>query len=353
MVRETCAILGAGAMGTALATPLVHNGQEVRLWGTELDTALLQELRMGRPHPRLDVAVSERVALYDPPDLAAALAGADIVVLAITSEGVVSILRRAIPYLQPGQPLLMVTKGLGYDALGRVSLLPPLLAAELPSSLRESCPIVAAGGPCKANEVAAGWPTATVYGSADRQALLRCLDCFQTAVYRVLPTDDITGLEVAAALKNSYAIALGICDGLEEVSAHPWHNLKAALFAQAQAEMIQLACMLGGRDETVTGLAGCGDLEVTALSGRNRLFGMCLGRGEAVAEALEAMRRREQTVEGVAATRFAVELVRQLAGEGRTTLEAFPLLSAIHALLEGATNPLALLSRAALFQALT
>jgi len=153
-------------MGAALTTPLVHNGHEVRLWGTELDRALLTALRAWRPHPRLGVLIDRRVKLCDPEDLAAALAGTEVVVLAITSDGVIPVLRRAVPYLQPGQPLVMVTKGFGHDAVGRVRLLPPLLIDILPESLQESCPVVAVGGPCKANEVAAGWPTATVYGGA-------------------------------------------------------------------------------------------------------------------------------------------------------------------------------------------
>jgi glycerol-3-phosphate dehydrogenase (NAD(P)+) len=291
-------ILGAGAMGTALTTPLVRNGQEVRLWGTELDVALLAEMRARQPHRRLGVPVDPRVRLYDPDDLPVALSGADVVGLAITSDGVISILQRAAPHLRLGQPLVMVTKGLGRDASGSMRLLPQLLTATLSAPLRQECSIVAVGGPCKANEVAAGWPTATVYGCDDTAAVAHCQRLFQTDQYRILPTDDVVGLEIAAALKNAYAIALGICDGLEQASGHPWHNLKAAIFPQAVAEMARLAQVLGGRGETVSGLAGAGDLEVTALSGRNRLLGERVGRGEPVAEALEAMRRAEQTVEG-------------------------------------------------------
>ncbi len=150
--------------------------------------------------------------------------------------------------------------------------------------------------------------------------------------------DDVVGLEMAAALKNAYVIALGICDGLEQASGHPWHNLKAAIFPQAVAEMARLAQMLGGRGETVSGLAGAGDLQVTALSGRNRLLGERVGRGEPVAEALEAMRRAEQTVEGVAAVYSGVELLAQLAADGQVAVEDYPLLGAIRAILDGTSN---------------
>ena len=118
-------------MGTALTTPLARNEQEVRLWGTELDVTLLAEMRARQPHRRLGVPMDARVRLYDPDDLPAALSGADVVGLAITSDGVIPILQRASPHLQPGQPLVMVTKGFGRDASGRISLLPPLLTVVL------------------------------------------------------------------------------------------------------------------------------------------------------------------------------------------------------------------------------
>jgi glycerol-3-phosphate dehydrogenase (NAD(P)+) len=345
---QRIAILGAGAMGTALTTPLSQNGHEVRLWGTELDVALLAELRAGRPHPRLGVPVVPSVQLYDPENLAQALADATVVVLAITSDGIISILRRAIPYLRPGNPLMMVTKGFGYDADQHVQLIPPLLYNELPSELKETSPIVAVGGPCKANEIAAGWPTATVYGSNDAHAVAACQRIFQTSAYRIQTTDDVIGLEVAAALKNAYAITLGICNGLELAQEHPWHDLKAASFPQAVKEMVQFAQAIGGRSETIYGLPGVGDLEVTALSGRNRVLGERLGRGETITDALEAMRKAEQTVEGVAAARFAVEYVEYLAQQGKLTLADFPLLSALNKMLAGDMNLIELLSEAVL-----
>lgn len=341
-------ILGAGAMGSALTTPLTRNGHEVRLWATEFDTALLAALRAGELHPRIGVACGSQVLLYDSFALEEALTDADVIVLAITSDGVVPILQRAAPYLHSGQPLVMVSKGFGQTLSGRVSLLPPLLQDALPSHLRETCPIIVVGGPCKANEVGAGWPTATVYASQHAEALSSCQSLFQTPQYRIHTTDDVAGLELAAALKNVYAIALGMCNGLEEVSQHPWHNLKAALFAQAIAEMARLAEAMGGRAETVQGLAGAGDLEVTALSGRNRLLGERIGRGEPIQHALAAMHRAEQTVEGVAAAYFALALVAQLAQEQYLPERNFPLLYAIHALLEGATHVVELLTEAAL-----
>ena len=338
MRPATVTILGAGAMGSALATPAVAAGNRVRLWGTWLDGGILAELRAGRPHPRTGVAVDPRVELHDAGGLAAALDGADLVALAISSEGVLEVARRAAAAgLASGIPLPLCTKGFGRRPDGRVGLLPDLVAA----AAGGSCPVVAVGGPCKANEVAAGRPTAAVFAGTDEAAVERCARVLGTPAYRVERSRDLDGVEAAAATKNVYAIAVGVCHGLTEAGGEPWHDLAAATFARAVAEMRRLAVALGGREETVLGLAGVGDLEVTSLSGRNRVFGTRVGRGEPPAEALAAMAAAGQTVEGVPAARLARDLAAQLALD-------LPLLAAVNRILDGAPDPAALLAGAVL-----
>jgi glycerol-3-phosphate dehydrogenase (NAD(P)+) len=335
-------ILGAGAMGSALTTPALAAGHNVRLWGTWLDDDILADLRAGRPHPRIDVRIDPRTRLVDSTDLGPALDGTDLAILAITSDGVVEVLHRAVAHLRPGLPLLLTTKGFGYDPDGRVSLLPPLLEAVLPKELRVACPIVAIGGPCKANEVGAGRPTATVFGCPDRAVADRAADQLATQAYRIHTTDDINGVEASAAMKNVYAIALGLADGLAERGSQPWHNLKAATFAQAVAELQRVAVVMGGRAETAVGLAGVGDLEVTGLSGRNKVYGARIGKGEQAKAALKAMVAANQTVEGVAAARFAGELVTQRA------IADLPLLQAIIEVLDGGDEPAGRIAEAVL-----
>lgn len=349
----TVAILGAGAMGSALATPAVAAGNRVRLWGTWLDDAILAELRAGRPHPRTGVRVDPRVGLHDAGGLAAALDGADLVAVAISSDGVLEVARRAAAAgLARGTPLLLCTKGFGRRPDGRVGLLPALVTAALGDQLGASCPVVAVGGPCKANEVASGRPTAAVFAAADEAVAGRCALALGTPAYRVEPSGDLDGVEAAAATKNIYAIAVGVCHGLTEAGGEPWHDLAAATFTQAVAEMRRLAVALGGREETVLGLAGVGDLEVTSLSGRNRVFGTRVGRGEPPGEAMAAMAAAGQTVEGVPAARLARELAAQLApgppGEAGDPPVGLPLLEAVNRILDGAPDPAALLAGAVL-----
>lgn len=335
-------IIGAGAMGAAMTTPARRSGHTVRLWGTWLDDDLLAAVGAGDPHPRLGVRLDERTALYTSDQLGEALADVDLVILAIASDGVIHVSELVAKHLPPAVPVLMTTKGFGRDADGRVSLLPPLLT----TILGADNPLLGAGGPCKANEVAAARPTATVYAGANPAAVAASL---RTDTYRIECTHDVVGLEVAAATKNMYAIALGICDGLGEVGEDPpWHNLKAATFTRAVREMTQLAAVLGGDAATVQGLAGVGDLEVTGLSGRNKVFGVRLGRGKPAAEALAAMHATGQTVEGVPAARHAADLIRQLAGEDQLDPDEFPLLGALTEILDGRADPRSALPAAVL-----
>jgi glycerol-3-phosphate dehydrogenase (NAD(P)+) len=190
--------------------------------------------------------------------------------------------------------------------------------------MRERESIVVIGGPCKANEVGSGRPTAVVFGAAQREAAEQARAVFQTAWYRIEVTDDVAGVEISAALKNVYAIALGVCQGLAGESGEPWHDLQAAVFAQAAREMAAVAVAVGGRAETAAGLAGVGDLEVTGLSGRNRIYGERIGRGEKPEQALQAMQDAGQTVEGVPAADLAMELLGQLSRTTASGPTAFP-----------------------------
>jgi glycerol-3-phosphate dehydrogenase (NAD(P)+) len=336
-------VLGAGAMGSALTTPAVAANQ-ARLWGTWLDGAILDELRAGRRHPRTDATVDPRVRLYDADALEEAMAEAEVVVLAISSEGVLEVLGLAVRYLRAGTIVPFVTKGFGRDRHGLVRLLPPLLEEVIPPDLRERCPLVAIGGPCKANEVGAGRPTGAVYASRHPGVAGAVADLLATDAYRVELSDDVEGVEAAAATKNVYAIALGVCEGLGE-GGQPFHDLEAAVFTQAVAEMRHLTAVLGGDEATVGGLAGAGDLQVTGRSGRNKLYGVRIGRGEPAGEALEAM-AAGQAVEGAPAARLARELVEQRADQ--LSRDALPLLHAINDLLDGAGDPAELLAEAAL-----
>ena len=328
------AILGAGDMGTALTTPLARNGHQVALWGTERDAAIVAALRGGQPHPRLRVVPAPAVGIFAASAAAAALKGAEIVVVAITSDAVRAVVGRVAAHLGSPRAIMTVAKGFDRGAGGDAILM-------LPDAIAEFCPapVVAVGGPSKANEVARGLPTAVVFGGQDAGAVALCRKAFATSDYAVETTDDVVGLEIAAAMKNAYAIALGVADGLERRTGQPHHNLRAALFPRAVAEMAALAEAMGGRRETVAGLAGSGDLQVTITSGRNRLLGERIGAGEPPAEAYRALAAGGTTIEGYPAADFGFRLSQRLVADRALPPARLPLLDALWRVLYAGAPP--------------
>jgi glycerol-3-phosphate dehydrogenase (NAD(P)+) len=335
-VTGTVTILGAGAMGSALATPFRAAGWEVRLWGTWLDDHLLEACAAGRPHPRTGVPLAPGTVLFESGRLGAALDGADASVLAVASVGVIAVARLALAGLAGTRMLLLTSKGFSPGGDGQVLLLPEALRRLAEAEGAGLPPIVAVGGPCKANEVAAARWTATIFGCRERAVAEEAARTLGTEAYRADATDDELGVEISAPMKNVYAIALGLADGLEEREGEPHHDLKAAAFAQSVRELIVLTGLVGGRVETAIGLAGVGDLEVTGLSGRNKVYGARIGRGETPSAALEAMAAAEQTVEGVPAARLAKDLVDQ---RDPAAWPSLPLLTALLAIVEDDPDP--------------
>lgn len=314
-------------MGTALATPLAANGHDVRLWGTHLDGEIVAALRAGCPHPRLGSRLPDGVRVFADAEAGPALAGAEAVVVAVTSDGVRPVVATLAPLLAAVPLVVTVAKGFDPGPAGDGALLLPEVIAE-----RTSAPIVGVGGPSKANEVARAIPTAVVF-AGPAGAVRRARALFATELYKVETTDDLVGVELAAAMKNAYAIALGVADGLEQNSGVPHHNLRAALFPRAVAEMGRLAAAAGGRPETVAGLAGSGDLQVTITSGRNRLLGERIGLGQPGGEAAARLRDEGITVEGYAATAFGRRLAQNLTDPATGAAPDLPLLRGLWSIL--------------------
>jgi len=345
MSPGTVTILGAGAMGSALASPFRDAGWDVRLWGTWLDDPLITACRRGEPHPRTRVPLAAGTQLFDAPELDAALDGAELVVLAVASAGVEEVTRRAAGGSAGARAFLLTSKGFAPDGDGRIRLLPDAVRDVAAGQGVALPPVVAVGGPCKANEVAARRPTAAVFAARDESLAADLAKAVATDAYRAEAIGDEAGVEICAPMKNVYAIALGVADGLGDRGGEPWHDLKAAVFAQAVRELVLFTEVVDGRADTAFGLAGVGDLEVTGLSGRNKVYGARIGRGEGAAEALAAMRAAEQTVEGVSAADLAARLVDQRSPQAWSKL---PLLRAVRAILSDDGEPVRLLVDAAL-----
>jgi glycerol-3-phosphate dehydrogenase (NAD(P)+) len=322
-------VLGAGYMGSAFAHIAAERGHEVKLWGTWLDDDLIGPAQRGEPHPRLRIPLHGRVRVLFSPELDVALRGAEAVVCGVNSDGVVPVLSRALPHLPANGPLLSLTKGFISDEAGRVERV-SLMVRDLLRPAGKDRAYVAVGGPCKAMEVARRVSTAVVFASEELAVAQQCARWLESDTYMITCSDDLAGVETCSAFKNAYATASGLCDGLQLVGHPEMYNTKAMLFSQATVEIARMVVAMGGRRETAQGLAGVGDLHVTAAAGRNRTYGENVGRGGRPAAVAAEMSRQGELTEGYPALQTGWELLLLLAADGRLSTGDFPLLHALH-----------------------
>jgi len=301
MARVT--VFGAGAMGTALAMHLARQGNPTVLWASEFDRRVLPDLVDHRRHPSLPAYLPDSLHVLGPERLQAAAGGVEVAVMAAHSGGARTLARVVME--QASLPLTVsIAKGLEPDTKKRMT---EVYAEEVGHSN-----VVAMGGPCLAAEIASGAPTAAVVASVDPESTELTARCLRASSFDVVGTDDVLGVEYCTVAKNVAAIGMGIVDGLAKVRDSQFRNAKAALFAQAIRELAELVPALGGRAETVYGLAGMGDVLVTGLGGRNRLYGEMIGEGASPDVALADLTERGMTVEGVESARDVRELTSRL-----------------------------------------
>ena len=328
-------ILGAGAMGSALTTPLRKNGHNVNLWGTHLDTKIIDQLKKDGTHIKHKCKLEDGINYFYNEELEEAMKDADLVIMGITSDGLASVFKKAIPYLKEGMVVGSVAKGFEYDLKDKdkVIILPDILEELLPENLVSKIPFVFVGGPCKAVEVVWECPNSVDYASKDIEAAKYMRSLLVTDKYNVGISSDVIGLEICAAMKNAYSIGLGMAEGFKELDGKLNNNCKAALFTFAVAEMGVLTKAMGGSYSSVIGQPGVGDLEITCEAGRNRILGEVCGGGMPGTKAIKKMRDEDITVEGYNAIKFAWELIPQLEEKGVLDRSKLPFLQALYEIL--------------------
>lgn len=312
-------VIGSGGWGTALALLLLENGNDVTLWSyTEDESRVLRET--GENPMLKGVPLPEKLALTT--DLSC-VKGCGVVVMATPSFAVRSTARKMAQLLDAGTVVVSVSKGIEKETSST-------LTEAIHQELGEEFPVVALSGPSHAEEVGRGVPTAVVSASKDQRAAELVQDLFMSPRFRVYASDDVTGVELAAALKNVIALCAGCCDGMGFGD-----NTKAALMTRGLAEIARLGVAMGGRKETFAGLAGVGDLIVTCTSmhSRNRRCGILIGQGTPPAEAVKQI---GAVVEGYYAAANAKALAEKLGVE-------MPIASAAYEVLYHGKNPLAVL----------
>jgi len=298
------AIIGGGSWGTALALALgrTRTQHRRRLWVYEPDLAARmhqsRENDLYLPGFRLppEVLVTNQ--------LAEALAEAEIVLSVMPSQFVRGLYGQMLPHLRPTMAFVSATKGLENPSLARISQVIEETVGE-----KFAPRLAVLSGPTFAQEVASDKPAAAVLASHDLALARELQAAFANPRFRFYTNNDVIGVELGGAVKNIIAIAAGVCDGLGLGA-----NAIAALITRGLVEITRLACACGAQRETLSGLAGLGDLVLTCTGtlSRNRSLGVELARGRGLAEILASMR---MVAEGVETTRGTRQLAQKLGVE--------------------------------------
>jgi glycerol-3-phosphate dehydrogenase (NAD(P)+) len=276
------AILGGGSWGTALAIVLsrAHKPHEISLWVRDAELAKSIQRRRDNTTYLPGHKLPETIQVTH--DVATALEGAYIIVGAIPSAHARTLYQLALPHIVRGAAIVSATKGLEPSTHARMTeVISEVVSPSFPPR------IAALSGPSFAAEASAGQPTALVLASGDLKLASELQEDLAAPNFRLYTNNDVLGVELAGAMKNVIAIAAGVCQGIG-LGANPL----AALITRGLAEMSRLAVALGARPETLSGLAGLGDLVLTCTGtqSRNRHVGIELGKGSSLADILQGMK---------------------------------------------------------------
>lgn len=291
-------VLGAGTWGMALTRMLANDSYNVTVWSAlekEID-----ELSQSRRHKNLPGMIIPDSIVFTK-DIAEVCKDKEILLFAVPSVYVRNTVRSAREFIPDGQIVVDVAKGIEAETLFTMS---QVIADELNDGEHTNVKIVALSGPTHAEEVALDLPTTIVSACSDMSAAKKVQDVFMNTCMRVYTNDDVLGIELCGALKNIIALASGISAGLGYGD-----NAKAAIITRGMAEMTRLGKKMGAKQETFAGLAGIGDLIVTATSmhSRNNRCGMLIGQGKKPEDAVKEV---GMVVEGINALPAAMKLMK-------------------------------------------
>lgn len=285
-------VIGAGSWGIALAKVLNTNGNEVTVWSImEGEIKMLNDY-----HEHLDKLPGVRLPkdMEFTTDMKAAVEGKEYLVLAVPSVFTRSTAKAMAPYIEDGQVIVCVAKGIEEATLMTIS--------EVVEDEIKNAEVAVMCGPSHAEEVGRELPTTVVAGAKRQKIAEGIQNIFMNEVFRVYTSPDVLGMELGGSLKNVIALAAGMVDGLGYGD-----NTKAALITRGISEMSRLAIKMGASAETLNGLTGIGDLIVTcqSLHSRNRKAGMLIGQGYTMQQAMDEVK---MVVEGVYSAKAAVTL---------------------------------------------
>ena len=273
-------IVGAGAMGAAFSIPLLDNGHSVAL--TEpYNSKLLQKLNSKKKiHPSLNINLPKKLKIIKFSNETLSRKW-DLIVIAVSSLGI-DLIGKNLSKIKNKSPILVLTKGLKFEGRNLISM------SSLLKKYNKNLNVSVLKGPCLANELAKKVRSFTVIANKNINTSKKIGKLISTNYYQIEFSRDVNGVEFLSAIKNIYSMIIG---------SGQWHNTSSALFRRSLDEMKYLSNYFKGKKETVYGLAGLGDLYVSAMGGRNSKMGEYLGKGYTFTQAKKKFMRND-TVEG-------------------------------------------------------
>ena len=297
-------IIGAGAMGSAFTVPCVDNNNEVILVGTHLENELIKSIKKNKNfHPALKTNLPSKLKVERFENLKAIIEkAADVVVAAISSIGIKWFAEEISKFYKKKLPIVLLTKGLSVEKDELITLSEKIIIL-LKEKGHSEINISAIKGPCLATGLANKMRTGTVIANSNIKEAQLLKKIISTDYYSTELSNDRQGVELCGAIKNIYSMLIGASEGLSnskapiEIQSKYYLNTAASLIHRSISEMLEFVSYYGGNSETVYGLAGLGDLYVSAIGGRNSLMGKYLGQGHLYKDAKE-LYMKDITVEG-------------------------------------------------------
>jgi glycerol-3-phosphate dehydrogenase (NAD(P)+) len=303
-IMKKIIIVGDGAIGSAFAIPCLENKNDVTLIGTYLEDDLIDNIKSNNNfHLALNIELPSELKVEKFEELSPILErGVDVIVVGVSSIGIKWFVDQISEKYKKNLPIVLLTKGLAIEE-GKIITLSDKIKKLLKKKGHTEINISAIKGPCLAAGLANKMRTGTVIANPNIKETKLLKKIISTDYYSTEISDDLTGIELSGAIKNIYSMLIGASEGLsnsktsKEIQSKYFLNTAASLIHRSISEMVEFVSHYGGRAETVYGLAGLGDLYVSAIGGRNSLMGKYLGEGYLYKDAKEKF-MKNITVEG-------------------------------------------------------
>ncbi len=295
-------IVGAGSMGSAFTVPCIENKNDTTLIGTHLENDLIEKLKKDHFHPSIKTILPKELKFEKFENLEKVIDDTDVIVVGVSSVGIEWFANEISNFYKNEIPIILLTKGLAIVE-GKLTTLSEKIKKILNKKNHQKINISAIKGPCLATGLANKMRTGTIIANSNLKSAEYLKKMISTNYYSIEISQDVVGVELSGAIKNIYSMLIGASEGLsnpkapKEIQEKFFLNTSASLIHRSISEMIKFVEKYGGKASTVYGLAGLGDLYVSAIGGRNSLMGKYLGQGYLYKDAKEKF-MKNITVEG-------------------------------------------------------